>query len=270
MDGIVEQERVLIQPEENALSLFIGVPACRDWKQAFGSATDALTFHLYEHGIGKGKIRKIYKKYFSGASCLPQTRQLILNEALALDAEGKPMYSHLMMIDDDMVFPPDVLAKLISRNLPVVAGNYCRKIQDQIKGTALDMSGQHMDSSGKTGVEQAMYIGLGMCLVRTDAIRHIPRPNFEVLWDEARQDYWGEDMYFCDRLRDYGVPIHVDHDVSNAIGHVGDYVYQFHKEPEARAKLCGTPINQDNAPKPAMDSASLFRLVGEPLAEAAE
>lgn len=50
-------------------------------------------------------------------------------------------------------------------------------------------------------------------------------PLFSMPWNGS--DYLGEDVFFFMRLEEAGVPVFVDHDLSNQIAHVGEYGYHF-------------------------------------------
>jgi hypothetical protein len=83
-----------------------------------------------------------------------------------------------------------------------------------------------VSSIGKTGLQEVGWVGLGCCLLKlTDAVRAIKRPHFEVVWLEDTQSYLGEDYMFSEKLRHAGIKLWIDHDVSQQIGHVGDFKY---------------------------------------------
>lgn len=144
----------------------------------------------------------------------------------ALDSAIKDSCTHLLMLDDDMVFPGDVVDTFVSRDVDFIAANYVTKGLDS-KPTAMGDGGKRVHSLGKTGVEEVGWVGLGCCLLRlSDAVKAIKRPHFECVWLEETQTYLGEDFYFAEKLRFGDVKLWVDHDVSQKIGHVGDYTYR--------------------------------------------
>lgn len=208
-------------PEVN---LLISVPSCRDWKFAFGGSITGLTNHISRHGIKGIKLR--YELWHvHGSSCPSQFRQRALNKAIQ---EG---FTHLLMIDDDMYFPSDILDTLFSRNLPIVTINARRKNPKAFRCTAMDMDGNMIDSRGKEGVEEVAWVGVcAFGLIDIGAIKHIAPPHFECRWLPERNDYLSEDYYFCAKMRDNGMKIFIDHDASRRIGHIGDFIYGFGEE----------------------------------------
>lgn len=52
-----------------------------------------------------------------------------------------------------------------------------------------------------------------------------PQPLFSQRWIEEIQDYSGEDWGFCEWLEEHGIPIFIDHELSNQVGHIGEFEY---------------------------------------------
>lgn len=205
------------------VKLFIAVPSCRDWKVPFGSSFMGVVHHIMHDQLG-GRLEGLQLYTMAGASILSRARQIALRKAY----EGG--FTHLLMLDDDMSFPSDTVHRLVSHNLPFVAANYCRKVPGKPISISFDLEGNSTESAGKSGLEEVQFVGAGLTLIDIEAIKHVPEPHFEVIWDENKQDYWGEDIYFCQKLRVHGVKIHIDHDLSQKVGHIGDYEYRFNVE----------------------------------------
>lgn len=200
--------------------LFIAIPSCRDWKFAFGSSFAGLIHRLALSQLN-GQLKDFQLYTMTGVSILSRAREIAIRKARD---QG---FTHILMLDDDMTFPSDIVEKLLAHDLSFVAANYCRKVPGEPKSISFDMNGGSVDSKGKTGIEEVSFVGAGINLINLEAIKDIPSPLFEVRWDENRQDYWGEDMYFCGKLRGHGVKIFIDHDISQKVGHIGDYEYKF-------------------------------------------
>lgn len=203
------------------ISLYIVVPSARDWKGAFGASLMGVIHHLSSVGLSKHKLVGLGMNAIQGASCLSRARQAGLGQAISSG------YTHLLMLDDDMTFPADTVDRLLNHEKPVVAANYCRKLPGKPVPLCMGLDGALLESTGKTGLEEVGFVGGGVVMVDVAAIKDIPAPHFCVLWDEDRKDYWGEDLFFCDKLRNAGVQIYVDHGLSQLVRHVGDYSYGF-------------------------------------------
>ena len=128
----------------------------------------------------------------------------------------------ILWADADHVFPDDALIRLFSLNLPVVGCNYPTRVAPLLP-TALGLDGQPVvttEALAREGkVEPVSALGLGLCLMRADLFAKLPKPWF------AFADGLSEDRRFFRMLGEAGVPVHVDHRLSWAIGHVGAQTY---------------------------------------------
>lgn len=198
--------------------IFVAVPSCRDWKAEFGTSMISLTSHLtgkiYKGEIGAFIIR------CQLASLLSLGREMLLAQAIEED------YTHILWIDDDTRFPHSVIDTMLSRDVDFLAANMCRK-KLPCSPIANGFDFKAIDSRGKTGIEEVWRAGLGLCLMKVSCVKEIPAPRFEVLWLEQAKTYLGEDCYLCEQLKEKGVKLHIDHEVSQLVGHIGDYAYGY-------------------------------------------
>ena len=199
--------------------LFVSVSSCRDWKPQFGTSMVLLAEHLVANKLG-GTLECVQYSFQMQASCLSSSRE----HALTFAQENG--FTHWLLLDDDMVFPCDVVDRMIAHNLPVVSANYRRK-QAEVVGICLDLNGQYLNSTGKTGLEEVSYIGGGCNLIDVRAISNIEAPRFSVLYVKEKASYMSEDYYFSIKLHEAGIKMYCDHDVSNEIKHIGDVAYTF-------------------------------------------
>jgi hypothetical protein len=170
-------------------------------------------------------------------------RQDAMGMALAEDA------THLLWIDSDMEFPRDALLRLLLRNKAMVGVNYSKRglppqyvaIKDCENGVACETLPE------STGLEEVEAVGFGMVLMDLRQIR--PRlwepPWFHFEW--VNGDHVGEDVYFCRHLREAGVPIYVDHDLSQECGHIGMFTYKLGHVHAWQAGGLGQGILEDGA-----------------------
>lgn len=151
---------------------------------------------------------------------MPRARQLAIQEAI------KGGFSHILMLDDDMQFSPDLLSNFLKHQVPIVALNYARKNPQNPSAMACDMEGTPLSSKGKTGLEEVGWIGFGGILIELSCLKGIELPWFEMRWMTETNDFMGEDYYFCMKARTQGVKIYIDHDESNKCAHIGDFPYR--------------------------------------------
>jgi hypothetical protein len=217
------------------VTIAILTPSCRDPKWDFKNAQLALNTRLLQamaplpiHWLGGKRITNFEFRGRLKTSLLPQGRQKLLDEAID---DG---FDYALWWDDDVAASPDALGYLLSRNVASVAANVlCKGIPDNkekfpddgIWYSAAGEDGKPISSLGKTGTEKCYAAGMAYHLVHLPSIKPIPRPHFEVRWNEQKQDYAGEDWFFVRKLADAGIPTIIDHDASMLCSHIGDWHY---------------------------------------------
>lgn len=199
------------------IRLLISVPSCREWKAAFGSSFLSLNCFLLKAGVRNHKLTQVYPDIMAQASCLSQARQIAFNKA----KDGG--FTHWLSLDDDMMFPHDLVDQLIQHEKEVVTANYRRKSPTQITGVCMGLDGQIIDSTGKTDLEEIGWMGGGCFLADIEKIKHVEGPHFEVVWSKDLNNYFDQDYYFSAKLRQAGIKIWMDNACSQHIKHVGDY-----------------------------------------------
>lgn len=205
---------------QSRLRFCIAVNSNRDIKPAFMNSLLNLQQYLLLRGVnGKPPILDLH--LLSAASLLSAARQKAFDHAVSTNAD------YLLLLDDDMSFPNDIVDRLIKHDLDVVGVNYVSK------GAGSRPTAQGADgvvySREKTGIEEVGYMAFGCALIKMAAVREIKGPHFEVCWVPDKGSYLGEDAYFSEKLRWAGIKLHIDHDATHEIGHVGDYHYREEK-----------------------------------------
>jgi len=158
-------------------------------------------------------------------SVLPLARQILVQRAIEAGS------THIVMIDDDMEFAPEVVPLLVSRGLRIVAANCMARRKPHYLTARRDDGTEIPTDAGSTGVERAARVGTGVICIRTDVFREIALPWFEFKWTPEKGIFTGEDFAFCDKARAAGFDIWVDHDASKLVVHWGQFGYQ----PQMRA-----------------------------------
>lgn len=147
------------------------------------------------------------------SSLVLQARQGLAHKALAMAV------THIFWLDDDMIFPPDALARLLRHGGPVIGANYTTRTQP-IRPTAAK-DGALVYSKGKSGIEEVDHVALGCCLTDIAIFQKVPEPWFALGWHPKTKDFIGEDVFFCRQARQHGFKIFVDHDLSQRVYHEG-------------------------------------------------
>ena len=135
-------------------------------------------------------------------------------------------YTHILFIDDDMGFNPNVLHILAGRRQPIVGCNYrIRTPPAEFMAVGHD-SERVATTKDSTGIQDVMYIGFGFCLIDKQVFEQVPEPRFLPQFVKKPEDKYGiyttEDVVF---FVNQPYPVYVDHDASKLIWHSGNVSY---------------------------------------------
>jgi GT2 family glycosyltransferase len=155
-----------------------------------------------------------------------QSKRLVVHYAREKIAERivEEGFDYIWWLDDDMVFPPDTLTRLLAHQKPFVSAlAYQRKepyhtcLFDwiDIKTAPEGGSFQSLNNIENTGLRKIAASGSACVLVSTEIFKKTKdkRPWFS-------NKVFGEDMAFCKLATDNGYQIYGDTDL--IIGHIGD------------------------------------------------
>jgi len=196
-----------------------------------GTAFDLAVLCAYDarHRVGHQSIYTV-----SGTLIFDQ-REKMAHEALKEGAD------YILWIDADMRFPKNTIEILMAHDKPIVGDNATTRsipVKPTAKNLVVDMEKKEnhwlpVVSKGKTGLEEVTAVGCGVMLVKREVFENTPKPWF---WFEQIPGgkLLGEDVYFCIKALDAGYPTYLDHDLSNQIGHVGQYTFGWHDYPETK------------------------------------
>lgn len=168
--------------------------------------------------------------HHEGGSWIGQQRE---NATKALLEEG---CDYLFFCDTDMRVPVNTLQGLIEHDLPAVAANCVRRKRPvspiaRVSNGWVEEGKQAGDGEtlwtypDSTGLERVITVGFGVILVKAEVFREIGQPWFATPWQDELGRYTGEDTYFCAKLYEADIPLYIDHDLSWAVKHIGNYEY---------------------------------------------
>lgn len=160
-------------------------------------------------------------------------RNDLANEAKSLvnDRTGEK-YTHVLWLDDDHTFNPDMLVYL-ARNgdKDVVSALYYGRTQHlpvvYVKDYNPDPYKHFPLIWPPSQLCEVDAVGFGACLMRREVLDRLKEPYF-------RFNECGEDIYFCVHAKKQGVKIWLDG--SYKLGHIGDPQIIGHKEYEQYVK----------------------------------
>lgn len=155
----------------------------------------------------------------------PENRTYIVRQAL------KEKCTHILFTDDDMVFNPDTLGRLLAHNRDIVgtAPNMrCMPPKTTVRfmneaGELLPEHHLESDFNMPTQLFRSYAVGTGLLLVKTQVFNEIEFPWFQFEFTESGFVKTGEDVWFCLQAKKKGIDIWCDPTIT--VGHCGDYIY---------------------------------------------
>ena len=137
---------------------------------------------------------------------------------IVMNAMDIPEATHILMIDDDEVFPPDMLIKLLEHDEDVVGGLAFKRNND-FQPCVFKRKGENFYPMLPNYYQEVDAIGTGAVLFKKEVFQKIPYPWFETYYEKgAPEKHWSVDFDFCKKAAANGVKIFCD--PSFEIGHV--------------------------------------------------
>lgn len=190
----------------------VSIPSRDEWRAVFG-------YSLLRMFISTQNATQNFR--MCRGSVIPGNRNTLVNTAI------KDGATHVLFIDTDMVFPADTLDRLLAHDKPMVFANCCTRSLNPAKPTAQIGGKRVWTERESTGLEEVDRCGFGVALIAIEVFHAIPKPWFHFNYLPDKDDYGGEDIYFCDLATKAGYKLYIDHDLSKQIGHCGDLHYSF-------------------------------------------
>lgn len=158
--------------------------------------------------------------FMQETSVIHANREMLAKQALEWKA------THVMFVDDDMVFDPTVLSILLGRRHAFVGCNYPKRGWPITFTTVrADGKGHVITTKESSGLEEVAYTGFGVSLIEAQVFEKTPKPWFLPLYLQEGEMYTTEDNPFCERIRKAGFHVYVDHDASKLVGHSGLHTF---------------------------------------------
>lgn len=161
------------------------------------------------------------------SSMIPKSRQELVQDAI------KQNCTHVLFIDSDQIFPPNIAHRLAKWNKSVIGCNIATKSQGNSIPTARRApaegewwGGHIIYSNKKQGIEQVWRVGFGVMMIKLSVFENLEFPWFNNEWvGPPVNDFLGEDWYFIAKMEKKGIPTYIDHGLSCEVGHIGKWIY---------------------------------------------
>lgn len=129
--------------------------------------------------------------------------------------------THIMFLDDDVAFQPDLLMRLLAHEKDIVGGLYFMRSHPH-KPIIFDYADEqgrcrnHLLEHDEKGLIEVVAMGLGCCVIKVDVFKNMEEPWIRL--GELEPDHWCDDLGFFKRARDKGYKIFCDLDAM--VGHM--------------------------------------------------
>lgn len=162
------------------------------------------------------EIKLIYA--IGNSSIVAVARNLCVDTALKHGAE------YILFLDSDMTFPGDTLMRLLCRfvgvnKLPdvgIVGATYPRRSPPH-EAMVVPLPDTGAATSGMTEVQ---IIPTGCMMIDVKVFERLKKPYFRFGCDELNEKIIGEDVLFCNQVRDLGLKVYLDTELSFDLGHM--------------------------------------------------
>ena len=227
----------------------IAVPTSGMVRAGFAYSLAGLTAFTAGKGIpSRQESMSSVKVDFEESSVIHGNRERMVRKAID---EGR---THLMFLDDDMVFEPHILDLLMNRRQEVVVCNYMIKSEpeEHADWVSVGLDGRRIattkDSYGMVPIHAS---GFGVSLFDLEAFKRTPQPWFEPRFVKEKSSYTTEDYPCYERLRAAGATVYLDQDASKLVSHLGTKAWNW------RQWVSPMPGKEEAAaPRPHLELAS--------------
>jgi len=130
-----------------------------------------------------------------------------------------PEKTHLLMIDDDMTFEPDMLLRMLNHDVDIIGALAFKRAGDfQPCVYQKKDDGNHYPILPQKFTEVDV-VGTGAILIKREVIEGMKNPYFTTTYDDKGQ-HFSVDFNFCIAAKKTGFKIFVDPEIE--AGHIGD------------------------------------------------
>lgn len=181
-----------------------------DYKITIGIvARDSIKVHTVMSLCSLLKIIYPHELIIKNGGSLHGNRETIANRSVENGS------SHLLFIDSDIMFDPNVVIEMIKRDKDIIGANYNHR--------TLPLVGTARGSSGQVDTEKCEAVATGLTLIKTNVFKKINHPFFFWKYNDKGEMTMAEDYWFCEKAKEAGFEIWT-YNTSN-VKHIGEYLY---------------------------------------------
>ena len=125
--------------------------------------------------------------------------------------------THLFFVDDDMIYEPETLEKLLALDKDIVGARYANR---RGSGEVIEYLGERVDGEE---LFECAALGGGCVLIKAEVFQKVPQPWFWYKIADNGMVTMSNDWYFCEKARENGYKIWCDPTINP--GHIGKKEY---------------------------------------------
>lgn len=135
--------------------------------------------------------------------------------------------NYLMFIDNDMVFKPSAIQRLLDHDKDIVGVHYnARGVMGKPVISTVKLADENGNLTSSDHMPAQLFkcfaVGTGLMLVKTSVFPKLKRPYF-VAYEEEDGEHHTEDVEFCRKAHDAGIDVWCSPTIE--VGHIGNYTY---------------------------------------------
>lgn len=159
--------------------------------------------------------------FFDSSTILINQRESLIKQAFEVSADW------VLWLDNDMMFPPTTLVRLLAHKQNIVGCNYMKRAYPFKSVAYTDTSDWEnwIPIKYEDDLVDAEAMGMGCVLMKTDIFKKLNKPYFEYTYQPKSEDWGGEDFTLFKKLNKLGYEVKVDMNLSNEIHHIGTFAY---------------------------------------------
>lgn len=207
------------------IRLVIGIPTAGMVRMSFAYSLSGLMGYIAANGSRSRPEASLHVGIdVQESSVIHSNREAIVHRAIEA---GK---THLLFLDDDMTFEPNILDVMLGRRHPVVCTNYMIKTfpANEADWVAVSLAQKRVPTRRQdTGIVPIAASGFGVSLFDLEAFKRAERPWFLPNYAGPPQFYSTEDYPCYERIRRAGFDVMLDQDASKLVSHIGSKAWNW-------------------------------------------
>lgn len=153
-----------------------------------------------------------------------------INRNKIIEEAHKAEATHILFVDNDMIFPEDAILTLLKSKKDIIGANYNVRLDPTsgvlsgpttkmlVNGVPVSMMSQDFP----TKVFKCYAVATGFMMINMKVFDKMKVPYFDA-WIDDKGNHYTEDVDFCRKAAEAGFDVYCDPTIK--MGHIGSYTY---------------------------------------------